>query len=77
MLPIPAASTTLDNMLVTSQPVFNAFMPYGYMEIGIIIAVVIVIFIIGIFSHAFEVLLGRGFYAKDVATGRPTYQKYQ
>lgn len=50
MLPIPAATTTLTNTLVTSQPVFNEFIPYGYMEAGIIIGALVIGFIISIFA---------------------------
>jgi hypothetical protein len=52
MLPLPAATTTLANTLETSQPVLNAFLPYGYMEIGIIIGALLIIFIIAIFRDA-------------------------
>lgn len=50
MLPIPAATTTLANTLQTSQPVLNSFMPYGYMEIGIFLGALVVVFIIGVFA---------------------------
>lgn len=50
MLPIPAATTTLANMQGTSIPVFGAFIPYGYMEIGLILGALAIVFIIGIIA---------------------------
>lgn len=59
MLPIPQASTTLTNTLETSQPVFDAFKPYAYMEIGLIIGALAIVFIIAIFRDAIASLLHR------------------
>jgi len=50
MFPLPAATTTLANTLQTSQPVLNTFLPYGYAEIGIIIASLAIVFIISVFA---------------------------
>lgn len=50
MLPIPAATTTLANTAETSQPVFDAFKPYAFMEIGLIVGALAIIFIIGVMA---------------------------
>ena len=65
MLPIPAATTTLSNTLQTSQPVFNSFIPYGYMEIGVMVAGFVVLFIIAIFWSAIK-----GLFSGHSASGR-------
>jgi len=81
MLPIPQATTTLAGMAEQSQPVFNAFIPYAYLEIGIIIGVLVILFIIGIFtntfSHLYHAFKGDGFYTQDVITGTTKYQNYK
>lgn len=77
LVPLPAATTTLTNAAITSQPVFEAFQNPMYMEIGLIIAALAVLFIIGLITHVFDVLRGHGFYTRDVITGHPKYQKFQ
>lgn len=57
MLPLPAATTTLSNLKDTSQPVFNAFIPYGYMEIGITVGALLVVFLIAVFWGGIKNLL--------------------
>ncbi len=57
MLPLPAATTTLTNTLVTSQPVFDAFKPYGFFELGVIIAAVVILFLVATFRDGLTKLL--------------------
>lgn len=57
MLPIPAATTTLANMQTTSQPMLTAFLPYGYMEIGLILGALAVVFIFVFFKDSISNLL--------------------
>lgn len=56
MFPIPSATTTLANTLEVSQPVFDSFIPYGYMEIGVLVGALVIVFIILVFSGAMEKL---------------------
>lgn len=46
MLPLPAATTTISGMAVTSQPVFDMFNQPMYLEVGVLIASVLIILII-------------------------------
>lgn len=62
MLPLPAATTTLENTLTTSQPVFDAFKPYAYMEIGLLIGALVIVFIIAIFWSSIRRLFGHTTY---------------
>lgn len=56
MLPLPAATTTLTNTKPTADAVVAAFMPYGYFEIGVMIAAVLVIFLVYVFRDAISML---------------------
>jgi len=59
MLPIPAATTTLANMAITSQPVFDAFTPYMYLDIGLIFGSTAIIFMIYVFWDSITAFLSR------------------
>lgn len=82
MLPVEAATTTLANIAPTSNAVLPAFLPYGYMEIGIGIAVIMILFIIYVFGNAIKSLLfgigdHPGMYSRNVQTGRWEKTKFQ
>lgn len=55
---IPAPTTTLAQMKTVSVPFFNAFVPVAYVEIGIVVAVAVFLFIIILFRKTFSKLLG-------------------
>ena len=57
MLPLPAATTTIANMSVTSQPVLNAFLPYGYLQVGVFLGALLIIFLIYVFWDALSALM--------------------
>ena len=59
MLPLPAATTTITNIQPTSQPVMEAFMPYAYMEIGLFIGALVVVFIIYVFWDSIKLMVHR------------------
>lgn len=47
---IPAATTTLASTKPTADAIFGAFIPFGYMEVGVMVGAVIIVLIIGIIS---------------------------
>lgn len=57
MLPIPTAETVLSSSTPTANTIFSHFSQYGYMEIGVLIAVLTIIFVIGVFAGGFSKLL--------------------
>lgn len=57
MLPLNTAQEVLASTTPTANTVFSAFSQYAWLEIGVVIGVLILIFIIGIFTHAVERLV--------------------
>ena len=51
MFPLPAATTTLANSKPTADAVFGAFSPYAFMEIGVLVAVAVILFIVYTFRN--------------------------
>lgn len=55
---LPAATTTLVATQPTSQAIFDAFIPFGYMEIGVLAGALIIVFIVYTFWDTILHLLG-------------------
>lgn len=58
MLPLPTANEVLSSSTPTSNVVFSAFTQYMWLEIGVLFAVLTVLFIIYRFKDAISGLVG-------------------
>lgn len=58
MLPLPSVDQVFSSTTQTSNIIVGKFMPYGYMEMGLMIGALAIVFLIYLFRNALGHLLG-------------------